>query len=122
LGAGKVQFECLNAYTDADIIGGAGEITIASGTLNNLTLEMGVGELNLSIALLGNSDLEFGVGNSKLTLIGNKEDYRVDVKKGIGSISVDGKNVSDFGSSGNGQNNIKVQGGVGAVDIVFKAE
>jgi hypothetical protein len=35
---------------------------------------------------------------------------------------VDGKNVSDFGSSGNGQNNIKVQGGVGAVDIVFKAE
>lgn len=122
LGAGKVQFGCLNAYSNADVEGGAGKITIASGTLNDLTLEMGVGELDFRTALLGNSDLKFGVGKSKLTLIGSKEDYKVDIKKGIGSISVDGRNISDSGSSGNGQNNIKVEGGVGTVSIVFKAE
>ncbi len=122
LGAGKVQFECLNAYSDADIEGGTGQITIASGTLNDLTLEMGVGELDLNVTLLGDCDLKFGVGESNLTLIGSKNDYKVDIEKGIGSISVDGKAISDFDSSANGQNNIKVEGGVGAVNIVFKAE
>lgn len=122
LGAGNVQFGCLNAYSNADLEGGAGQITITSGTINDLTLEMGVGELNLSTALLGNSNLKFGVGKSELTLIGSIDDYKVDIKKGIGSISVDGRNISDFGSSGNGQNNINVEGGVGTVNIVFKAE
>ena len=122
LGAGDVRFESLNASSNADIKGGAGQITIASGTLNDLTLEMGMGELDLSVALLGNSDLEFGVGESNLTLIGSKDDYKVDVEKGLGSISVDGKNVSDFGSSGNGPSHIHIEGGIGAVHIVFQED
>ena len=36
LGAGDVQFESLHALKNADIEGGAGQITIASGTLNIL--------------------------------------------------------------------------------------
>ena len=83
---------------------------------------MGVGELNFSGALLGNSDLKFGVGESNLTLIGGKDDYKVDIKKGLGSISIDGKNVFDFGSSGNGQSHIHIEGGVGAVHIVFQED
>ena len=122
LGAGDVRFESLNASSNADIEGGAGQITIASGTLNDLTLEMGMGELDLSVALLGNSDLKFGVGESNLTLIGSKDDYKVDVEKGLGSISVDGKNVSDFGSSGNGQSHIHIEGGIGAIHIVFQED
>ncbi len=106
LGAGDVRFESLHASSNADIKGGAGQITIASGTLNDLSLEMGMGELNLTAAVFGDSDLKFGVGESNLTL--------------IGSIFVDGKNVSDFGSSGNGQSYIYIEGGVGAVYIVFQ--
>ena len=122
LGAGDVRFESLHVSSAADIKGGAGQITIASGMLNDLTLDMGVGELNFSGALLGNSDLKFGVGESNLTLIGSKDDYKVGIKKGLGSISVDGKNVSDFGSSGNGQRHIHIEGGVGAVHIVFQED
>ena len=122
LGAGDVRFESLNASANVDIEGGAGQITIVSGTLNDLTLEMGMGELDLNVALLGNSDLKFGVGESNLTLIGSKDDYKVDVEKGLGSISVDGKNVSDFGSSGNGQRHIHIEGGIGAVHIVFQED
>jgi len=122
LGAGKVQIECLNAYSDADIEGGTGQINIENGILNDLDLEMGMGELNLSAALLGNCDLSLGVGASNLTLNGSKDDYKVDIEKGLGSISVDGENVSDFGSSGNGKNSIKIQGGVGAVNVEFQAE
>ena len=122
LGAGDVRFESLNASSNADIKGGAGQITIVSGTLNDLTLEMGVGELDLSVALLGNSDLKFGVGESNLTLIGSKDDYKVDVEKGLGSVSVDGKDVSDFDGSGNEQNHISIEGGVGAINITFREE
>ena len=122
LGAGDVRFESLNASSNVDIEGGAGQITIVSGTLNDLSLEMGIGELNLRAAVLGESDLKFGVGESNLTLIGSKDDYKVDVEKGLGSISVDGKNVSDFGSSGNGQSHIHIEGGIGAVHIVFQED
>ena len=122
LGAGDVRFESLYVSSSADVKGGAGQITIASGTLNDLSLEMGMGELNLTAAVLGDSDLKFGVGESNLTLIGGKDDYKVDVEKGLGSIFVDGKNVSDFGSSGNGQNYIHIEGGVGAIHIVFQED
>lgn len=120
LGAGDVRFESLNASADVDIKGGAGQITIVSGTLNDLSLEMGMGELNLTAAVLGESDLKFGVGESNVTLIGSKDDYKVDIEKGLGNITVDGKTVTDFGSSGNGQNHIEIEGGVGAINLNFK--
>lgn len=122
LGAGEVRFGCLNAYSNADIEGGAGQITIANGILNDLSLEMGVGELDLTAALLGNSDLSFGVGKTNLTLIGSKDEYTIDIEKGLGSITIDGKTVTDLSSSGNSQNHIEIEGGIGSIDIVFMSE
>ena len=120
LGAGDVRIERLIASDKADIEGGAGKITIAGGMLNDLELEMGVGELNLTAALRGSSDLNFGVGESNLTLIGSKDDYKVDIEKGIGNITVDGKTVFDFGSSGNGDNRVEIEGGIGAINLKFQ--
>ena len=120
LGAGDICFDTLNAYSEIKIRGGAGAVTVSGGTLNDLSLEMGVGELNLTAALMGESELEFGVGEANLTLIGGKDIYEIDIDKGIGNITVDGKSVSDFGSSGNGSNKVDVDGGVGAINIVFK--
>ena len=120
LGAGDVRFESLNASANVDIEGGAGQITIVSGTLNDLSLEMGMGELNLTAAVLGESDLKFGVGESNVTLIGSKDDYKVDIEKGLGNVTVDGENVIDFGSSGNGQNHIEFEGGIGTINLKFQ--
>ncbi|MBQ8371389.1 MAG: DUF4097 family beta strand repeat protein [Clostridia bacterium] len=120
LGAGDVRFESLNASAEVDIKGGAGQITIVSGTLNDLTLKMGIGELNLNAAVLGESDLKFGVGESNVTLIGSKDDYNVDIEKGLGNITVDGKTVTDLGGSANGQNHIEIEGGVGTINLKFK--
>lgn len=122
LGAGDVRLESLHVSSAADIKGGAGQITVVSATLNDLSLEMGMGELNLTAAVLGDSNLKFGVGESNLTLIGSKDDYKVDIEKGIGNITVDGKTVTDFGSSGNGQNHIEIDGGVGTIHIVFQED
>jgi len=119
LGAGDVKIENLTVTDQAENGGGAGKITVTGGALNDLTLEMGVGELNLAAALSGNSTLLLGVGKSNLTLLGSRDDYTIDIEKGLGSITVDGKEISDFGSSGNGQNHVTVEGGIGAIHLTF---
>lgn len=122
LGAGEVTIGSLTATKRAEIEGGAGKVTVSHGSLSNLDLEMGVGQLNFTAALLGECDLELGVGESNLTLLGSREDYTVDLDKGIGSITVDGKKVSDFGTFGNGVNEVSVDGGIGAIHLTFEEE
>ncbi|MBO7736557.1 MAG: DUF4097 family beta strand repeat protein [Clostridia bacterium] len=121
LGAGEVSIGTLVAAQSANVEGGAGRITIAGGSLHNADMDMGVGELNLTSALGGDCELNMGIGNSNITLIGNKEDYKLELEKGIGSISVDGKDVSDFGSSGNGTNKVDINGGIGSINVRFEA-
>lgn len=120
LSAGEVTIGSLFATKSADIEGGAGRVTISDGAIKNLDLEMGVGQLNLTSALAGDCSLDSGVGETNITLIGNKDDYKLELEKGLGSISVEGKDVSDYGSSGNGANKVEIHGGVGAINIEFK--
>lgn len=120
LGAGDVRINSLTATQRVEINGGAGEITIVDSTLNDLKLEMGMGELNLTGALSGDSELELGVGEANISLLGAKDDYKVDIEKGLGSLTVDGKVVTDFGSSGDGPNFVEIDGGVGAINLSFR--
>ena len=120
LGAGDVTISKLIAEKSANIEGGAGRITISNGAIKDLALKMGMGQLNLTAALTGDSELELGVGESNITLLGSKDDYELDIEKGIGNITVDGKNVTDYGSSGNGANEVDIHGGVGAINVRFE--
>lgn len=120
LGAGEVTITSLIAEKSADIEGGAGKITISGGALNDLDMEMGVGQLNLTSALTGHCRLDLGIGESNIILIGSKNDYTLELEKGIGSISVDGKAVSDFCCSENGRNRVEINGGIGAINVEFK--
>jgi hypothetical protein len=120
VGAVDVRFKCLNVTSKTDIEGGAGQISILDGEINDLTLKMGYGELNLTASLLGSSDLEFGVGQSNITILGGKDNYKIDIVKGVGSIYVDGDNLSESSNIGNGKNKIEISGGVGAINIIFK--
>ena len=90
------------------------------GALKDLDLDMGVGQLILTSALTGNCQLDLGVGESNITLIGSKENYKLDLEKGLGNIFIDGVNVSDYGSSGNGTNKVEINGGVGSINVEFK--
>ena len=81
---------------------------------------MGVGELNLTAALLGNNEFDFGIGESNLTVLGSKDDYRIDIEKGLGVVTIDGEKVTDFGTSGNGQHSLEIETGVGSVNLKFQ--
>ena len=120
LGAGEVSIGSLVATGSADIDGGAGRITISGGALNDLDVDMGVGDLNITSRLSGDCQFNMGVGSASITLFGSMDDYRLDVSKGIGAVTVDGKAVTDFGSSGNGSCEIEINGGVGSIDLFFE--
>lgn len=54
------------------------------------------------------------------TIIGNKDDYKLDIEKGIGNITVDGTNVSNIKGQGNGSDSIEISGGIGAMNLKFQ--
>lgn len=120
LGAGAVNIRELNAGVESQIEGGAGKVTVSGGTLYNLDLNMGVGKLDLTAAVLGNSKLDYGVGGADITLIGTKDDYRIQFDKGLGSAVVDGESMEDGSVFGKGDNRIEIDGGVGSVKVDFK--
>ena len=118
-GAGQVEFDSLNVDNSIDIKGGAGEITVKDGTLSNLSLNLGVGELDMTAKLIGESNLKFGVGESDLTLIGSKSDYSFDINNGVGKITIDDASAAFFANSLDGENLVKIKGGVGETNIKF---
>lgn len=119
-GAGEATVSSLVATRSIKIEGGAGHITVSGGALKNLDLDMGVGELDLTSELSGECDLNMGIGEANITLLGNKDNYELDLERGIGSVTVDGKDVTDFGSSGNGTCKVTVSGGIGAINVRFE--
>lgn len=120
LGAGEVTLENIDVKSKTKIDGGAGEITIQNSSLCNLDFDIGVGEVKCEAAIPGESEIHTGVGETKLTLKGAKEDYRISVDKGLGSIKIDGQSVSDGQKYGSGKNEVEIDVGVGAVRVDFE--
>ncbi|MBE6562762.1 MAG: DUF4097 domain-containing protein [Ruminococcaceae bacterium] len=120
LGAGEVTIGELYSTKSADIDGGAGQINIRGGALHSLDFDMGVGELNFVSALSGECEFDLGVGSSNITVSGSRNDYSVDIDKGLGDISVDGESIRDFSISGNSKNSIEINGGVGNINLDFE--
>lgn len=122
LGAGKVEISHLIVSDMADIDGGAGEIVIESGSIHNLDLDMGVGRLSLTSKLIGNSKIDSGIGKVDLSFIGTLEDYQITLDKGLGSATIDGKNMSSDTVYGTGNNRLDIEGGIGSIYIDFIEE
>lgn len=121
LGAGAIEINNLNVLNSAEIDGGAGKIEINSGTINNLDLDMGIGEANIITTLVGKSKLNAGIGALNVNVQANKENYKVNVDKGIGSIKVNGAEALDGSWFGNGNNLIEIDGGIGTINVNFDA-
>lgn len=120
LGAGEAEIKNLTASSRADIDGGAGRLTVDGGRLCNLKLDMGVGELTLKSRLEGASRLDYGVGEARLTLLGGREEYRIELDKGIGEATLEGESMRDDSVYGAGENKIEIDGGIGAIRVEFE--
>lgn len=120
IGAGNAEIKNLNVLNTAEIECGAGKLSIASGNIKDLKLEIGAGQSDVSSKILGNSKIDVGVGNIKLHIPDNKDEYKLKINKGLGSIKIDNAEISDGEIKGNGENYIDIDGGIGNINIDFE--
>ena len=119
LDAGKLECKNLEIYEKAEINGGSGDTKILGGNLNDLSLTLDVGKMTLKSSLTGSSNISCGVGGSDITLVGIKDDYKIKVKKAIGTFKISGNSVKDGDTYGNGKNILTINGGIGSINIDF---
>ena len=117
LGAGTMTAKEINVYEKAAINGGAGNININSGTINNLNLKLGAGNASIQSDLTGSNTLTTGVGRLNLGLSRSKDNYRFDINKGLGNIILNDFDVSEDTLIGDGETKIKINGAVGNIII-----
>lgn len=117
LGAGTMTAKEINVYEKATINGGAGNININSGTINNINLKLGAGNASIQSDLTGSNTLTTGVGKLNLGLSRSKDNYKFDINKGLGSIILNDFNVSEDTLIGDGDTKIKISGAVGNIII-----
>ena len=117
LGAGEATVSNLNITGNCKLEGGAGRLSIFNGNINNLDLDMGMGEVNINSRITGNSDIDAGIGTLNLNLQGSKADYRIRLDKGVGNIRINGENISNGSTYGEGANIIKIDDGIGNINI-----
>ena len=120
LGAGETKIDKLIVTDKCKIESGAGKLSILSGNINQFDLEVGIGNFEATALVTRNSKINAGIGNLKLTLRGSRENYQIQAEKGIGTIRIGDKNVEDDYSYGNGDNLIKLNGGIGNIHVNFE--
>ena len=54
-----------------------------------------------------------------MILLGSKDDYKIELDKGIGEATLEGESLKDDSVYGSGENKIDIDGGVGAINIDF---
>ena len=118
VGAGTGQFYNLEVYNNTKIESGVGGIEILDGELNNLDLKSGIGKFYLVSVIKGKSKINSGIGEFFLNLKDSKDDYKINIDKGIGSIRVDGNKFKE-NNIGNGSSIIDIKGGIGRININF---
>lgn len=107
-GAGVVEI-ARSRFNRTKISGGAGSIKINSSILNDLKLEAGVGKVEIESDITGDSKIDCGIGEVAVKLNSPKEDYRIRVEKGIGSIKIDGETWENNSTYGNGSNKLDIE-------------
>ena len=120
LGAGDVHIENIAVTQQIEINGGVGKTDLKSCKINNLQANLGMGEFTFYGELTGKNTISSGIGEVNLNLINNKEDYTIDVSKGIGTVVLDGENVEADRKYGNGEKYLDIDGGIGDININFE--
>lgn len=122
VGAGKLTISNLVVTKKAEIESGAGKVTIKNGHINDLDLEMGFGEFTLNSSLTGTSEIVAGVGALNINLLDQASNYQIEAEKGIGTINIANSKIKNNATYGTGENIIKLEGGIGNINVNFKEQ
>ena len=117
LGAGDVYLKNIIAAEEGKIDGGIGKAELQSCKIKNLKADLGVGEFNFTGVLTGKNEIDSGEGAININLMDSKDNYKIDVSKGIGNVTLDGQKIEEDRVYGTGDNHLKLNGGIGKIKI-----
>lgn len=118
-GAGDVYVDNVVVTKEAQLEGGIGKTELRNCEINNLEANLGIGEFIFNGKLVGNNELNSGIGAIDVELVGDKENYTVEVDKGIGNVILDGKEIETDRIYGTGETCLDIDGGVGKIEVSF---
>ena len=119
LGAGDVYIKNLTVTKEAKIDGGLGRTELKSCEINNLKANLGMGDFVFNGKLTGKNEIDSGVGAIDIDLMDNKGNYKINVSKGLGNVTLDGQKLEMDRVYGTGENYLDVDGGIGEIKIEF---
>lgn len=122
LGAGDVYIKNLTVTKEAKIDGGLGRTELKSCEINNLKANLGMGDFVFNGKLTGKNEIDSGVGAIDIDLMDNKGNYKINVSKGLGNVTLDGQKLEMDRVYGTGENYLDVDGCIGEIKIEFKEE
>lgn len=122
LGAGDVYIKNLTVTKEAKIDGGLGRTELKSCEINNLKANLGMGDFVFNGKLTGKNEIDSGVGAIDIDLMDNKGNYKINVSKGLGNVTLDGQKLEMDRVYGTGENYLDFDGGIGEIKIEFKEE
>ena len=106
-------------FEKAGISGGAGSIYIEDLNAKELEMALGLGGTKIDALETENAKISTGIGEVSVGLKSEAKDYEIKAEKGIGDITLNGKNISD-GTNGTGDKKVKISGGIGAIKITTR--
>lgn len=126
IGACKLDMDELIANS-VKINVGAGSLNVNKINAKSAKINCGAGKVSINSATLSKSEIECGVGSININLNGKQDAYNYDITTGIGSINIGDNTYSGFGSTRtienvNSDNRIKLDCGVGSINVEFKEE
>lgn len=121
--AGAGEVDGYNIIADkVSIDGGVGDISMENVIFNDMDLNSGVGNVFLEGEFKGDNEIDCGVGELDIEIIGDADDYDINIDNGLGKVRLNGEQISrEYRKNNNRSNSLDVDGGIGSIDIIFKA-
>ncbi len=118
-GAGLVTITDVEA-DEVEVNGGAGKLLFDNVVFSDSNISCGVGLVDFTGKLLNDNEIDAGVGKLILNIRGEFTDYDIDIDKGLGEITIDGKRYEDVNlKQKNANHSLDIDGGVGSIKIKF---
>lgn len=115
LGVGDTRIEYLTA-SELTVDSGVGDIRITDCEIRSSEYDLGIGDIKMEDCKMGNLEAENGIGDIKLGLIGDIDDYEIEIDNGIGDNEINDKSRKYY-KEGKPMYEISCDSGIGDVKI-----
>ena len=99
IGAGKGDLSNIEVKEDCRIEVGAGKLNVNQAAVSTLSLKCGAGDITWIGSTATDTKVDCGIGNIEMTLMEEKESYKIKSKCGVGKVVINNETISQGGAS-----------------------